>query len=76
MKTVKENTIKADPVITEVHRAKVALAQKYDFDVLAMVRGLRERDENENANKAVDSTAACGATPAPSEARKPEMRRG
>lgn len=51
MKTLEEHLIKADPVITEVRRAKVALAQKYDFDVLAMVRGLRERDEKDDVDK-------------------------
>lgn len=47
MKTVEENVIKADSVITEVRRAKLVLAQKYRFDVRAMVRALRERDEQE-----------------------------
>ncbi len=52
MKTVEELFLKADSVIAEVRRAKVALAQKYDFDVLAMVRGLQERDQQDTANKA------------------------
>lgn len=51
MKTIETTSIKADPVIREVRRAKVALAQKYDFDVRAMVRALRERDENEKCEQ-------------------------
>ena len=50
MKTVEEPSLKADPVIAEVRRAKVALAQNYDFDVIAMVRGLREQDRQDDAN--------------------------
>ncbi|MCC5804878.1 MAG: hypothetical protein JJU00_01000 [Opitutales bacterium] len=58
MKTVEDSLIKADSVIAEVRRAKTALAQKYDFDVLAMVRSLRERDERDAASKAADSITA------------------
>jgi hypothetical protein len=43
-------------VISEVRRAKTAVAQKYGFDVIAMLRGLRQIDEEENENKMVDST--------------------
>lgn len=69
MKTIEQAQIKADPVISELRRAKVALGQKYNFDVIAMVRGLRERDQQENANKAVDSTATRITPPAEQEAR-------
>jgi len=51
MKTVEDPYLKADPVITEVRRAKVALAEMYDFDVIAMVRGLRELDQQDDANR-------------------------
>jgi hypothetical protein len=52
MKTVQEPCLKADPVITEVRRAKVALAVRYNFDVNVMVRGQRELDQQDKANKA------------------------
>jgi hypothetical protein len=64
MKTVEPTKLVADPIITEVRRAKTALAAKYNFDVFAMVRALQEREKNENANKAVDSTAARVTPPA------------
>jgi hypothetical protein len=51
MKTLDTPTIIADSVISEVRRAKTAVAQKYDFDVIAMVRALRQIDEEENSNK-------------------------
>ena len=57
-KTLDISTVAADPVISEVRRAKTAVAQKYGFDVIAMVRGLRQIDEEENENKTVDSTPA------------------
>ncbi len=57
MKTLDITTIAADPVISEVRRAKTAVAQKYGFDVIAMVRALRQIDEEENVNNASDSTA-------------------
>jgi len=56
MKTLDITTVTADPVISEVRRAKTAVAEQYDFDVIAMVRALRRIDEEENANKAVGST--------------------
>jgi hypothetical protein len=59
MKTLDITTLTADPVISEVRRAKTAVAQQYGFDVIAMVRSLRLIDEEENANKVVDSTATC-----------------
>jgi hypothetical protein len=64
MKTVEPTKLVADPIITEVRRAKTALAAKYNFDVFAMVRALQEREKNENANKPVDSTAARVTPPA------------
>jgi len=66
MKTLDISTVTADPVISEVRRAKTAVAQKYGFDVIAMVRALRQIDEEENANKAVDSTATRVTPPASS----------
>lgn len=65
MKTLDITTIAADPVISEVRRAKTAVAQKYGFDVIAMVRALRQIDEEENAKKACDSSAK-GVTPSAS----------
>lgn len=57
MKTLDTPTVVADSVISEVRRAKTAVAQKYGFDVVGMVRALRKIDEEEDANRAVDSTA-------------------
>jgi hypothetical protein len=56
MKTRDTPTLAADPVISEVRRAKTAVAQRYGFDVIAMVRALRNIDEEENSKKTVDST--------------------
>ena len=64
MKTLKDTTVAADPVISEVRRAKTAVAEKYGFDVIAMVRALRQIDEEENGNKAEDPTAARVTPPA------------
>ncbi len=64
MKTLDIPTVVADPVISEVRRAKTAVAQKYGFDVVAMVRALRKIDEEEEASKAVDSTATRVTPPA------------
>jgi len=69
MKTLDASTVAADPVISEVRRAKTAVAQKYGFDVMAIVRALRQIDEEENANKAVDSTATRVTAPAGQEPR-------
>jgi len=57
MKTIDPALLKADPIMTEVRRAKTALAAKHNFDVVAMVRALQERENKENANKTVNSTA-------------------
>lgn len=57
MKTVDISQVTADPVISEVRRAKTAVAEQYGFDVIAMVRALRQIDDEENANKAVVATA-------------------
>jgi len=65
MKTLDTSKVTADPVISEVRRAKTAVAQQYGFDVIAMVRGLRKIDDEENANKAVDLTATLVSPPAP-----------
>jgi len=46
-------------VISEVRRAKTAVAQQYGFDVIAMVRALRRIDEEENAEKAEHSLGNC-----------------
>jgi hypothetical protein len=52
MKTLDTPTVAADPVISEVRRAKTAVAQKYGFDVIAMVDALRRIDEEEDAKMA------------------------
>jgi len=57
MKILEISTVVADPVISEVRRAKTAVAEKYGFNVIAMVRALRRIDEEEKAHQAVDLTA-------------------
>jgi hypothetical protein len=42
-------------VISEVRRAKTAMAEKFGFDVLAMIGGLRELDRQQDATEAVVS---------------------
>jgi flagellar biosynthesis regulator FlbT len=37
----------ADSVISEVRRVKTALAAKHNFDVVAMVRSLQERERKQ-----------------------------
>lgn len=76
MKRIDIPTVAADPVMTEVRRAKTAVAEKYGFDVIAMVRALRQIDEEENANKAVDSTATRVTPPASSLRSGQEARHG
>jgi hypothetical protein len=49
MKTLDMATVAADPVISEVRRAKITLARGYGFDVIAMVRALRQIDDAEKA---------------------------
>jgi hypothetical protein len=56
MKPLNSSTLPADSIISEVRRAKTAVAQKYGFDVIAMVRALRQIDEQESASKPTDST--------------------
>ena len=74
MKTLDISTVVADPVISEVRRAKTAVAQAYGFDVIAMVRALRKIDEEESANKAVDSTATRVTPPAEQRPRHGQPR--
>ena len=64
MKTLEISTVAADPVISEVRRAKTAVAEKYGFNVIAMVRALRRIDEEEKANEAVDLTVTIVTPPA------------
>jgi flagellar biosynthesis regulator FlbT len=57
MKTAELPILQADPVISEVRRIKTALAAKHDFDVLAMVRSLQERERILKAKKNVGLAA-------------------
>jgi hypothetical protein len=41
----------ADSVISEVRRVKTALAAKHNFDVVAMVRSLQERERKQKTIK-------------------------
>lgn len=54
MKTIDYPLIQPDEVITEVRRTKVALAAKHNFDVMAMVRSLQEREQNEKREQDSD----------------------
>jgi len=45
LKTIDSPLLQADPVICEVRRVKTALAAKHNFDVLAMIRALQEREK-------------------------------
>jgi len=45
MKTIDSQLLQADPVISEVRRVKTTLAAKHNFDVMAMVRALQEREK-------------------------------
>jgi hypothetical protein len=76
IKTLDISTVAADPVVSEVRRAKTAVAQKYGFYVIAMVRGLRQIDEEENENKMVDSTPTRLTPPALSPRSRQESRPG
>lgn len=51
MKTIELPTLQADPVISEVRRVKTYLAAKHDFNVLAMVRSLQERERKLKSEK-------------------------
>lgn len=69
MKTLEVSTVAADPVISELRRAKTELARAYGFDVIAMVRALRQLDAMDTAE--VDSPAeAC--TPPSMICREPD----
>jgi flagellar biosynthesis regulator FlbT len=47
MKTIDSPIFQSDPVISEVRRVKTALAAKHNFDVMAMVRSLQEREKKQ-----------------------------
>jgi len=47
MKTNNIVAAPADPVIRELRRAKIALAEKHGFEIAAMVRALQERQQRE-----------------------------
>ena len=51
MKTIELPILQADPVISEVRRVKTSLAAKHDFNVLAMVRSLQERERKLKSEK-------------------------
>lgn len=76
MKTLDISIVIADPVISEVRRAKTAVAQQYGFDVIAMVRALRQIDDEEDANKALGSTSARDTPPASSLRSGQDARHG
>jgi len=52
MKTTDSPLLQADPVISEVRRAKIALAARHNFDVTAMARSLQERDRKQKCEQA------------------------
>ena len=51
MKTIELPILQADPVISEVRRVKTSLAAKHDFNVLATVRSLQERERKLKSEK-------------------------
>jgi flagellar biosynthesis regulator FlbT len=57
MKTIELPILQADPVISEVRRVKTSLAAKHDFNVLAMVRSLQERERKLKSEKNADLAA-------------------
>ena len=57
MKTIELPILQADPVISEVRRVKTSLAAKHDFNVLAMVRSLQERERKLKTEKNADLAA-------------------
>jgi flagellar biosynthesis regulator FlbT len=58
MKTTDPSILDADPVITELRRVKTALAAKHNFDVLAMVRALQEREKKQKCEQDEDDKAS------------------
>jgi len=58
MKTTDPSILDADPVITELRRVKTALAAKHNFDVLAMVRALQERERRQKCEQEEDGKAS------------------
>ncbi len=55
MKTTDPSLLQADPVITEVRRVKTALAAKHNFNVVAMVRALQEREKQQKCEPYKDA---------------------
>ena len=51
MKTIDTPILLADPVISEVRRVKTAIAAKHNFDVMAMVRSLQEREQKQKCEQ-------------------------
>jgi len=47
MKTIDSLLIRPDPVMSEVRSIKTALAAKHNFDVMAMIRSLQEREQKQ-----------------------------
>jgi hypothetical protein len=57
MKTNNIVAAPADPVIREVRRAKIALAEKHGFEIAAMVRALQERQQREQREQSAGPNA-------------------
>jgi hypothetical protein len=68
--------VTADSVISEVRRAKTAIAEKYGFDVIAMVRGLRRIDHEVDAVMAIGSIADGISAPTSSNCSEQVSRQG
>ena len=47
MKTIDSLLIRPDPVMAEVRSIKTALAAKHNFDVMAMIRSLQDREQKQ-----------------------------
>lgn len=57
MKTNDITVVPADPVIREVRRAKIAVAERHGFEVGFMIRALQERQQKEQREQSAGPNA-------------------
>lgn len=51
MKTIDSLLIRPDSVMAEVRSIKTALAAKHNFDVMAMIRSLQDREQKQKSER-------------------------
>jgi hypothetical protein len=51
MKTIDSLLIRPDPVMSEVRSIKTALAAKHNFDVMAMIQSLQDREQKQKIER-------------------------